>query len=168
MTRHQRQASEQDHPCTDQTSITPEWGFWESLSGPANRSAPGGNLPMRNPLVELRKRPAHKSRMSKDGRSCATVPRQPQDWQKKPPGRALQAQLAPCPPLEMPRLASLHLCPRRPKTAGQGKQGSGRRKISGTENAKWPLSLVMSADGLEEDFGLFDTVQARHCTKERP
>ena len=73
MTRHQRQASEQDHPCTDQTSITPEWGFWESLSGPANRSPPGGNLPMRNPLVELRKRPAHKSRMSKDGRSCGSL-----------------------------------------------------------------------------------------------
>ena len=28
---------------------------------------------MRNPLVELRKRPAHKSRMSKDGRSCGSL-----------------------------------------------------------------------------------------------
>ena len=125
MTRHQRQASEQDHPCTDQTSITPEWGFWGSLSGPANRSAPGGNLPMRNPLVELRKRPEHKSRMSKDGRSCATVPRQPQDWQKKPPGRALQAQLAPCPPLEMPRLAKPPLVP---KATEDGRSGQARER----------------------------------------
>ena len=83
-------------------------------------------------------------------RSCATVPRQPQDWQKKPPERALQAQLAPSfgdaqtgkPPLV-------------PKTTEDGTEV---RPSKGAENAEWPLSLVMSADGLEEGFGLVDTV----------